>query len=133
MTVKKYKKIVVVDDDEVHNFVTQRLIRQFDKECEVATYISPVKALDLLLKSPDDDLPDIILLDINMPGMDGFEFLTKMSENGLSDKVQVIMYSSSTYNDDKKRAKSYSNVIGYMEKPFSPEQYGEILEMGFVL
>lgn len=128
MTTKKYKKIFVVDDDEVHNFVTQKLIRQFDKESMVTTNTNPEEAFELLSSMQDDELPDVMLLDINMPGMDGFEFLTKMQENSLADKVQVIMYSSSTYNDDKKRAMSYPNVIGYLEKPFSPEKYGEILE-----
>ncbi len=126
MAVRKFRKVFVVDDDEVQNFVTQRLIKQFDKEYEVSTYANPLKAIEALKQS--EDLPDIILLDINMPEMDGFEFLKKMEDEKLSDKIGVIMYSSSTYKDDKKKAKTYSNVIGYMEKPFSPEKYEEILE-----
>jgi CheY-like chemotaxis protein len=131
MTNKKYKKLFVVDDDEVHNFVTQRLVLQFDNEYEVVSFLSPVKALEALKSA--QELPGIILLDINMPEMDGFEFLSKMKDENLSDKIQVIVYSSSTYKDDKRKAKEFPNVIGYLEKPFSAEKYGEILEIGMIL
>lgn len=128
MTNKRSKKIFVVDDDEIHNFVTQKLALQFDSEYQVKAFVNPLKALEALKET--EELPGILLLDINMPEMDGFEFLAKMKEENLSDKVQVIMYSSSTYKDDKKKAKQFPNVIGYLEKPFSPEKYGAILEMG---
>ncbi len=133
MIQKKYKKIVVVDDDEVNNFVTKKLLRQFDKDYEIVTYSNPVQALEVLKKAKlgEGDFPDMILLDINMPGMDGFEFLMKMKEYELSDKVQVIMYSSSSQKEDHKKAKSYSNVIGYLEKPFSAQAYGRILDLSF--
>ncbi len=133
MTEKKYKKIFVVDDDEVNNFVTQKLLHQFDKGYEIVTYTNPNQAFEVIEKADSGQgyFPDMILLDINMPGMDGFEFLRKMKEYNLSDKIKVIMYSSSRQLEDQTKAKSFSNVIGYLEKPFSAQAYGRILDLGF--
>jgi CheY-like chemotaxis protein len=130
---KKYKRIFVVDDDEVNNFVTEKLLHQFDSDYEIIAYSNPLQAFEVLEKAKTGkaNFPDMILLDINMPGMDGFEFLMKMKEYGLSDKIQVIMYSSSSHQDDQRKAKTYSNVIGYLEKPFSAQAYGRILDLSF--
>ena len=133
MEQKKYKKIFVVDDDEVNNFITRKLLSQFDKDYEITTYSNPVQAFEVLEKANSGVgyFPDMILLDINMPGIDGFEFLAKMKEYNLTDKIQVIMYSSSSQKEDKKKAESFPNVVGYLEKPFSAQAYGRILDLSY--
>lgn len=127
---KNYKTIFVIDDDEVANFVTEKLLKYFDPGYSISTYSNPVEAFHLLqqLNEQKTAIPDLILLDINMPHMDGFQFLQKMKEYGLSEKVEVIMYSSSSSFEDKKRSKTFSNVIGYLEKPFSAQAYGRMLD-----
>lgn len=130
---KHVKKAFIVDDDETINFVTKKLLANFDKDCEVTSFSKPMEALDKLKSMVDaaTPLPDVLLLDINMPKMNGFEFLQKMREEGLNKKVQVIMYTSSVNPEDKKQSAGYENVIGYMEKPFSAQAYGKILEMTY--
>lgn len=130
---KHIKKAFIIDDDEAVNFVTKKLLANFDQECEVTTFSKPLEALEKLKVMLDhaEPLPDVLLLDINMPKMNGFEFLQKMREEGLSKKVQVIMYTSSVNPEDKKTSSGYDNVIGFMEKPFSAQAYGKILEMTY--
>jgi CheY-like chemotaxis protein len=130
---KNVKKAFIIDDDEAFNFVTQKLIANFDKDCIVTTFSKPLEALEKLksMLAANEPLPDVLLLDINMPHVNGFEFLQKMREVGLSRKIQVIMYTSSINPEDKKQSALYENVIGYMEKPFNAQAYGKILEMTY--
>ena len=123
------KKILIVDDDETSNFVAQKLLCNYNMEYEIYSYTNSLEALKYMLLMDDVELPDMIFLDINMPHLNGFEFLEKMKEYGLNEKVQVIMYTSSNSLADQKSAQRYNNVIGYMEKPFSAQAYGRMLDM----
>lgn len=130
----KIKKAFIIDDDDILNYVTKELISKFDKNCDVTTFTNPQKALDTLVqifKTEKEKLPDVLLLDINMPLLSGFDFLEKMKEEGLSHAIQVIMYTSSVNPKDKKESAKFDNVVGYMEKPFTAQAYGKILEMAY--
>lgn len=128
---KHVKNVYVVDDDQVTTFVTERLLRQFDKNCQITSFNDPQEALEALYKIKNNghkSLPEVVLLDINMPGLNGFEFLEKMKAEGLDKDVQVVMYTSSDRSEDKNKSTAYNNVIGYMEKPFSAQVFGKILD-----
>ncbi len=126
---KPVKRILLVDDDIMVNIVTERLLARHSKEYEITTFTNPVKAIAHLINDYNQtgSLPDIILLDIRMPELTGFEFLDKISEYDFSSSLQVIMYTSSTAAPDQERAQTYSNVIGYMQKPFSVELFSKIV------
>jgi CheY-like chemotaxis protein len=130
---KHIKKAFIIDDDDILNYVTKELISKFDEACEVTTFTNPEKALNFLLMLNDskEELPDVLLLDINMPILNGFDFLEQMKTKGLSEKIQVIMYTSSGNPDDKRKSAAFENVVGYMEKPFTAQAYGKILEMTY--
>lgn len=115
MTEGKYH-ICVVDDDAISNFVTVRHLKQFKTLSSIHDFINPIEALNYLQNSEKSILPDFILLDINMPHLDGWGFLDKMKElDVLSPKV--FMLTSSIYPEDYEKSQKYSLVKGFIVKP----------------
>tara|TARA_R110000744_G_scaffold252435_1_gene368227 strand:- start:469 stop:732 length:264 start_codon:yes stop_codon:yes gene_type:complete len=74
-----------------------------------------------------NESPDIILLDINMPVMDGWEFIEALNSLYLCSNVPVVITTSSTRPEDKLRGTRFSNIIEYMEKPIDFEVLSTIL------
>ena len=88
------------------------------KEIDIAENV--LRALKMI--SSQEDCPDIIFLDIKMPGLDGFDFLDKLKKLTLSKNVKIVMLTSSLRPEDKLRAFSYKAVVDYLEKPLTPEK-----------
>jgi CheY-like chemotaxis protein len=134
------KDIFIVDDDDVSNFITQDILESMHIADKVHVYGDARLALDAirqLLDSQDDDscrCPDVIFLDINMPGMDGFEFMEEyihMTE-GRELSVIVLFVTSSLSQIEKARAQNVSNVVAaYVEKPLTEEIIMTILSQHF--
>lgn len=110
--------ILVVDDDAISNFVTVRHLKQFQALGHIQDFTNPVEALCFLQSENEASkkLPDFILLDINMPQLDGWSFLDKMHELKIS-TPQVFMLTSSIYPEDSERSKNYKLVSGFIVKP----------------
>lgn len=120
------KNIILIDDDEINNFINRKLLSRYDHDLAIIEFIVAKEALDHLRKS-GNSLPDIILLDINMPGMNGWEFIrefTKLNLNG----TRIIMLTSSIDQRDEVKASSFSEVKGYFTKPLDNLKIQEILE-----
>jgi CheY-like chemotaxis protein len=115
MTEGKYR-IWVVDDDAISNFVTVRHLKQFKTLSTIHDFINPQEALSFLQKSEDGTLPDFILLDINMPNLDGWTFLDKMNELEVL-FPKVFMLTSSIYPEDYEKSQKYGLVKGFIVKP----------------
>lgn len=122
-------RVLLVDDREADLELTRILLRDRDKfECNLATARSGVEALKLMKQATDTaEAFDLILLDINMPGMDGFELLEAMrNDDSLSD-IAVVMCTGSTYDKDQERAQNLG-AKGYMVKPPSLAQLRPMVE-----
>ena len=110
--------ILVVDDDAISNFVTVRHLKQFNSLGSIRDFTNPLEALEYLKleKEAGGNLPDFILLDINMPHLDGWTFLDKMDELKIL-SPKVYMLTSSIYPEDSERSKNYLLVSGFIVKP----------------
>lgn len=120
----RYDKVMIIDDSNIDRFVAEKMIRQTYFAEHILTVPSAQLALDYLGVIKDEEsLPDIIFLDINMPGMTGFEFLERYRElPELIRRQSIVMLSSTISQKDIDKATADPYVITFMEKPVSAER-----------
>ena len=125
------RKVLIIDDDEVCTMVVEMILKSVNEYLEIAGCVDGKEAIDYLLakKTHVTELPDIILLDINMPIMDGWEFLKSYKKilPNLKKRPIIWMLSSTMLVEELERAKSCSLLSGFISKPFSKENALELL------
>jgi CheY-like chemotaxis protein len=126
--------ILLVDDDEINNFISIKLIKKALVNSDITACLNGKYAIDQLVKIRDTDpeeLPDYILLDINMPIMNGWEFLEEYKRLKLDEtaKSKIYIISSSVFSNDINKAKSYSLVKDFVSKPLNIEKIRELFEV----
>lgn len=126
---KQPKKILLVDDDAAAAYVTQRLLRQSQLEVDLLTAHHGREALNIVREvCQNEQCPELILLDIHMPVMDGFEFLEELQKSAdlSSSALRIVLLSSSTHDLDVAKAKEYP-VIDFLQKPLTLEKLSRFL------
>lgn len=122
---EKFYNILIIDDDHVNNFLFSRMIKTVGISEKAETVTSGRQGLALLEQkvASGEPLPEIIFLDINMPLMNGWEFLEKYKKmpSGIRQQINLYMLSSSVYPEDINKAKSYADVVDYITKPLTKE------------
>ena len=126
---KKFKTVMLVDDNEIDNLINQKMIEATDLAENILTYTGAKGALEFLKnieKIPtmlQTAMPEVIFLDIDMPLMDGFQFLDEFEK--FSDEVKngcaIIMLTSSMNPQDMSKAKKSNFVKKYINKPLTQE------------
>ena len=126
---KKFKTVMLVDDNEIDNLINQKMIEATDLAENILTYTGAKGALEFLKnieKIPamlQSAMPEVIFLDIDMPLMDGFQFLDEFEK--FSDEVKngcsIIMLTSSMNPQDVSKAKKSNYVKKYINKPLTQE------------
>lgn len=123
--------ILLVDDDEINNFISIKLIKKALVYAEIDACLNGSFAIEQLLeiqeKNPEE-LPDYILLDINMPIMNGWEFLDEYKRRGIDPqgKSKIYIISSSVFSNDINKAKSYKLVKDFVSKPLNIDKIREL-------
>lgn len=119
------KMIFIVDDDPIHQQIANIMIRRQGIGENVRAFSDAQDVLDYLRQYSfePDLLPDLILLDLNMPVMDGWEFLNDYAGfyKDLSKQIGIFVLTSSIDDKDRKKVDDYSFVRGYLTKPLSNE------------
>lgn len=124
-TEKGYRKIILVDDDELTNILNKKLIQAVLPNADLEVFVDIDKALDWLrVNDTDGDL--LIFLDINFPRRNGWDFMEEYDHFTTTSKV--IMLSSSIDYADNKKAMQYKDVLQYISKPLSFEYLESMLK-----
>lgn len=116
-------KVLLIDDDEIVNSINKVMIQhaQFAKEIMVES-MAPLALESIKHLNLNNKLPDVIFLDVNMPEMDGWDFMEEYKKiEMMGTAPKVIMLTSSINPKDEKRASSIELVTAYLTKPLSPE------------
>jgi CheY-like chemotaxis protein len=123
---------MLIDDDDDDNFFHQMVINELNIAEHIEIALNGEEAL-LFLKKENRIHPDIIFLDINMPKMNGWEFMESYKELRADQKAKVVvmMLTTSENPEDKKRAELYSEITGFNSKPLTKEMLAAILEKHF--
>ncbi len=131
----KLKCILLVDDDEFTNSIHKMVIEDVGVSKNIEVAESADAALDLLECPKVDDCktPDLIFLDLNMPGMNGWDFLELYREKkkNCRTKSLIIILSNSTNPYDQKKAETYEEVAGFRSKPLTDLMIHEIMDHYF--
>lgn len=133
---RKLNCILLIDDDEPTNFLNKMVIEEVDCTERVETMQSAREALKYLTNTTSDGdypRPDLVFLDINMPAMDGWEFLEKYNQLSKDQKAKIIvvMLTTSFNPEDELRARNMSGISGFRNKPLTPEILTQILHKYF--
>jgi CheY-like chemotaxis protein len=123
--------VLLVDDDEINNFISIKLIKKALLNTEIMACLNGKFAIDQLVeiqRKDPDKMPDYILLDINMPIMNGWEFLDEFKRLNIDSvgKCKIFIISSSVFSNDINKARSYPLVKDFISKPLNVDKIREL-------
>jgi len=128
---KDKAKIYIIDDDEIFQFITRKSFERLERKDELHFFLNGEDALNSIKRAVKEDveLPEIIFLDINMPIMDGWDFLAELQVliDSSVNKPYIYMVSSSIDDKDLIKSKKYSMIKDYIVKPIKDVLIKEIL------
>jgi CheY-like chemotaxis protein len=137
MSIKKpkaqYSTVMLIDDSEIDNFINQKMIEGFNFSDRIYVHTSSKSALEFLANFershlPEELIPEIIFLDINMPIMDGFQFAEEFQKTcpKIYDKVKIVFLTSSLNPVDQKRAMAVRGVYSFLNKPLGKDHLSKL-------
>lgn len=134
---QKVELACIIDDDKIYVNLVKKIIEIKKLSENLLVYKNGKEAIDYFTEimknaqnGEEDKLPDIIFLDLNMPVMDGWEFLNEFIKikNNLNKKITLYVVSSSIDPRDLERAKSFNMVTDYLIKPIELKKFEKIFE-----
>lgn len=122
-------KTYLIDDDFISNFVTEKVLENENFGSEIISFLTAEEALATLLNDMTHHTPDVIFLDLNMPGMNGWAFLDALAphKEALLNKCHIYILTSSLNLADTALAKDYELVHGLLHKPIDQQDIRMVL------
>ena len=118
-------RVFIIDDDTIHQRIAQIMIEKYQLFDEYISFVDAEKAVIFLKENKEiaSNLPDVILLDLNMPVIDGWDFLDQYEDikNQIAKPIRIFIVTSSVDEKDILKAQRYSTVNGFISKPLSPD------------
>jgi CheY-like chemotaxis protein len=112
----KIETICIINDDDVYAFIVKKSIKKLSICNHVTTFINGEDAINSF-KNNLNNLPDIILLDINMPVMDGWEFINEFEALNIEKKIAIYIISAHISEQDNLKANNNILITGVLEDP----------------
>ncbi|TKC04378.1 response regulator [Pedobacter frigoris] len=123
--------LLVIDDDDINIFIIRKIVEKTGYKVNMVSRSNGQLAVEYLTEIADnrDVFPQLMLVDINMPILNGWEFLEAYEQLNLPQKSDMYMLSSSVYENDIEKAKSYKTIKGFISKPLTIERLSELLRL----
>ncbi|WP_294822392.1 response regulator [uncultured Flavobacterium sp.] len=119
--------IMLIDDNKTDNFFHERVIRKNEASQTVVAMASAYEALAFLQSGKT--LPDIIFLDVNMPGMGGYDFIAQYKALGLAKKCLIVIMTSDYADPEEEALEAAKGIFAdFRPKPLTRESLGSVLE-----
>jgi CheY-like chemotaxis protein len=126
------QSILLIDDDDINNFLSKELISLYWPSAQVTDIMYVEEAINFLKKTiyHGQALPDVILVDLNMPILNGWDFVEAFEKfDPIATKnTRIYIYSSSVYYKDIEKSKQYPCVKKFYTKPITQKQVVEIMD-----
>jgi two-component system, chemotaxis family, chemotaxis protein CheY len=118
-------KVLVIDDDPIFQYIAEKIFKKTNLFEETACFLDANSALEYLVQNKDNPavLPDIILLDIYMPALNGWEFINRYEQisDSLGKRIPIYILTSSVDPKEIARSKSHPSVKKFTSKPMTFE------------
>jgi CheY-like chemotaxis protein len=121
--------IFLVDDDHIYQFTAKKTLETMGLAEQVSVFMNGASAIQYIKDNlaNHDALPDVIFLDINMPVMDGWQFVQEFEQLEVAKPISVYMVSSSVDESDMKRSREFSVITDYIIKPVGRTRFQQLL------
>jgi CheY-like chemotaxis protein len=125
----KVELAYIIDDDEIIIYLTDKLLKKVDFANKVETFFDAESALKALnfAKQQGENIPDVILFDLNMPVMNGWDFIEEFQKLKLD--IPCFVFTSSIDPSDKQRSYQYTEIRDFITKPLTVQKLDKILRL----
>lgn len=124
---RKVSLTYIIDDDNIFVFVLKKILEKNENFDQVLDFKNGEEVLNIL-SDKNNAFPNVILLDINMPVIDGWQFLEQIEKLPNKEKLNVFIMSSSIDANDIEKSKSFSTVKDFISKPINNDKLNKLIE-----